>query len=276
MNISDINFNNEDVQDISLDRLRDRIINQALVVVIIMGFISIIFLIIRAINTEFNQAFYISIIVYLCIVALAIFRKRVGFEVKVWILTVFALIIIISGLQNYGLLASSKIYVAMIPLFVSFLLSYKKTLAILILYVLVISAFSYLYGLGILEYQMDLEEYVVSFNSWFLDITIITLTSLALLYVGYNYQSSIIKQQNRVRQQKDALQNYARMNSHHVRAPLARFMGLINVYRISDSEEEKESLINEALKSAENLDEIIKEMNHTLEKGGYFPDRTPK
>ncbi|MEQ8927534.1 MAG: hypothetical protein RLO81_17090, partial [Fulvivirga sp.] len=62
------------------------------------------------------------------------------------------------------------------------------------------------------------------------------------------------------------LSDYAYHNSHNIRGPLARILGLISLWE-SDylNQDEKEEMLEEVKHSALELDEIVKELNRKLE-----------
>lgn len=67
-----------------------------------------------------------------------------------------------------------------------------------------------------------------------------------------------------IEQQNKRLKDIAWVQSHVVRAPLARLMGLVNLLRIEMKElpADKEELLNHILFSADELDEVIKDINN--------------
>ncbi|WP_162418073.1 PAS domain S-box protein [Cyclobacterium roseum] len=66
-----------------------------------------------------------------------------------------------------------------------------------------------------------------------------------------------------IEQQNKRLKDIAWVQSHVVRAPLARLMGLVNLLGIElkDLSEEKKELLDHILFSADELDEVIKDIN---------------
>ena len=56
------------------------------------------------------------------------------------------------------------------------------------------------------------------------------------------------------------------MNSHKVRAPVARLLGILNIIDYCETQEEKEKILREATNSIEELDQVVREMNKKLEE----------
>jgi signal transduction histidine kinase len=61
--------------------------------------------------------------------------------------------------------------------------------------------------------------------------------------------------------------DYANINAHKVRGPLARIMGLINISHYSDDPNELRSLFEKLRPPSQELNIIIDEINKTLEQG---------
>lgn len=84
--------------------------------------------------------------------------------------------------------------------------------------------------------------------------------TLSILNQELNTSLQALKQAN------DKLSHYAFKNSHEVRAPLSRLLGLINILELSSSKTEQEFILKQIVIEAQDLDIIIKEMNVVLEE----------
>lgn len=56
------------------------------------------------------------------------------------------------------------------------------------------------------------------------------------------------------------------MNSHEVRAPLARMLGLIYIIDQEDEADDREDLHRQLKEASQELDAVVKSMNRLLEK----------
>lgn len=92
----------------------------------------------------------------------------------------------------------------------------------------------------------------------------------SILYNGHQAQISIIndvtersKYVHTIEKQNEKLQEIAWMQSHLVRAPLARIMGIVDLIQNHNLEDEKEAkdLLNHLLNSASELDSMIKDIS---------------
>ncbi len=76
---------------------------------------------------------------------------------------------------------------------------------------------------------------------------------------------------NKINDQLNQLTKYAHMNSHEVRAPLARMLGLMQLIKHNDTApDQKNELINMLYDASNELDTIVKEMNRLLEREMNF------
>jgi signal transduction histidine kinase len=73
----------------------------------------------------------------------------------------------------------------------------------------------------------------------------------------------------RVNQQLEQLSKYAHMNSHEVRAPLARILGLLPLIKKENNHNSKTALLDKLFQCSEELDQIIKKMNRLLETENF-------
>ncbi|MEQ9168240.1 MAG: histidine kinase dimerization/phospho-acceptor domain-containing protein [Fulvivirga sp.] len=62
------------------------------------------------------------------------------------------------------------------------------------------------------------------------------------------------------------LEDYAHYNSHNIRGPLARILGLIHLWETqSIQQSEKEEMLSRIEESAKELDEMVRKVNQMLE-----------
>ena len=81
-----------------------------------------------------------------------------------------------------------------------------------------------------------------------------------------NLEKIVIERTKKINRQLEQLSKYAHMNSHEVRAPLARMLGLMSLMKVEKNELEKEALLIKLISCSEELDGIIKRMNILLEE----------
>lgn len=78
----------------------------------------------------------------------------------------------------------------------------------------------------------------------------------------------IVDQRTKVlKEQNKKLSEYAFINAHNLRAPLARVMGLVNLLLDKPQPEEQPIILNHLKKSSEDLDTVVKSIRDTINAG---------
>jgi signal transduction histidine kinase len=70
----------------------------------------------------------------------------------------------------------------------------------------------------------------------------------------------------KVQIQNEILLKYSYTNAHHLRGPVARLLGLANLYRL-ESAPDSEFIITKMAEQANEIDEVIRKINEDLEEG---------
>ena len=173
--------------------LQNKVINLALVSFSFMAIWGQLLAIIRAVTYGITLAFIIQSIDVVLLFVLTLFRNRLSIKQKVFYVLLIILCVLITGLYSFGFYASSKYYIPIIPVFISFIVSYRYSIISLIILLTCFVVFGVLYHYGILEYHFDLHNYLSNPIVWLLDITIILFTSFGLLNTGYYFRKTIIE-----------------------------------------------------------------------------------
>lgn len=84
--------------------------------------------------------------------------------------------------------------------------------------------------------------------------------------VNDNLDILVKRRSEKIEAQLKILNQYADMNSHEVRAPLARILGLLDLINKEENNAARADLLIKLNYSAEELDTVIKDMNRLLEK----------
>ncbi len=94
----------------------------------------------------------------------------------------------------------------------------------------------------------------------------LTSTNEKVKSLNDNLEKLVAERTAKVNEQLRQLSKYAHMNSHEVRAPLARILGLIHLIKEEEDKQEIKNLIEKLTVASEDLDIIIKKMNRLLEE----------
>ena len=80
-----------------------------------------------------------------------------------------------------------------------------------------------------------------------------------------NLESEVEKRTEEIVRQNQIITDYANINAHKLRGVLARYIGLINLFEMSETLEEKEEYIYLISQLSNQFEEVIKEISKTLE-----------
>jgi len=84
--------------------------------------------------------------------------------------------------------------------------------------------------------------------------------------INNNLEKMILKRTRVIREQNNRLREFAFINSHNIRRPLSSVMGLLNLIEDENDPEKIRELVYLTLQTAEEMDEIIKDINEKLNK----------
>jgi hypothetical protein len=86
-----------------------------------------------------------------------------------------------------------------------------------------------------------------------------------LYSLNQNLEQIVEERTKKMNAQLDQILKYAHMNSHEVRAPLARILGLMNLIKNETNETVKKDLLEKLDASSLELDVVVRKMNRLLE-----------
>ncbi len=172
--------------------VRDQIVNSAIVIGFVFGVLSYLVTLIRSLTYGFDEAFVAITLVIIGFGFIAGYRKKLSLNFKIYTVMLVVLMALITGLSNFGFLVSSKAYIILIPVFVSFILDFKNALLSMLFYGSIYALFGYLYISGTVSFEIDANQYVLDIRAWLMDLSIILLTGFALLLVGKKYSEAIL------------------------------------------------------------------------------------
>jgi PAS domain S-box-containing protein len=185
----------------TISELKNKVINQALIVFSLMAIIPQALTFVRSAQLGIDIYVIMSTLNVFLLWILAFFRKKINLSYKIACLIGIIFIALTLGLKMAGFLASAKLYIAIIPIFLSFLLKYRYALLSLVLYLTIYLVFAFLYFTGILEHSFDLTAYANNVISWLIDSSILLVISWGLLHVGHNFSLSLQESNKKIQQQ---------------------------------------------------------------------------
>jgi PAS domain S-box-containing protein len=177
--------------DTKVTELEDKIVNLALVAFSLIISVTFIIVTLRAVKFGFVATYFIQAFDWLILFLLVFYRKRLFLDFKLFVFLGVMLVMVITGIYSYGYLASAKIFIVIIPVFASFVMSFRKAIGVLMIYISVYILFAYLYSIQLLDYDIHIDLYARNYISWSIDAGTIFFTSIGLLYVSYYFKKHI-------------------------------------------------------------------------------------
>lgn len=153
------------------------------------------------------------------------------------------------------------------------LLFARLLLALSIVFTVVVSVLAYIYYKALAEnrkakadllklndqIQAQKEELSVQAND-------LMLANKEITHINNNLEKLVEEKTSRILQQGKRLKKYAFQNSHDVRGPLARILGLVKLLNMKGLEPEEVPYIISEIENASNqLDSVVREINSSLE-----------
>lgn len=91
--------------------------------------------------------------------------------------------------------------------------------------------------------------------------------ALEIKRINENLEKIVKDRTKSLEEKNKALEEYAFINAHKLRSPVASILGLINLLSKMNLGEEAKDINHHLKSSAENLDDIISDISRTIEKG---------
>ncbi len=87
--------------------------------------------------------------------------------------------------------------------------------------------------------------------------------------MGFNENlEMLVKERTKQLESKNkALEEYAFINAHELRAPVASILGLINLMRTMELNEDEKVYLEHLQRSADKLDDVVNSITRAIEKG---------
>ncbi len=82
-----------------------------------------------------------------------------------------------------------------------------------------------------------------------------------------NLETIIQERTKELKKKNEALEEYAFINSHKLRGPVATILGLLNLFNYIDLKDEDREMINHISIASETLDKVVKDITKAIERG---------
>lgn len=184
-----------------IQELQNKIVDFALLAFSSIASVIQLITLYRAIRFSKMDIFILQGGILLLLLLVTIFRKKLSCNIKILFILILTLLIFVTGLYTYGFLASSIIYVAIAPVFVSFVTSARYAKISLAVFIFTYFVFCFLYSSGYLVYTFSVIEYVTKPVYWIQSAAAVAFTSIGLMYISYYYRKALIENLKKISKQ---------------------------------------------------------------------------
>jgi PAS domain S-box-containing protein len=163
--------------------IKKSMLDSLLLITLVVGLPALIAVIIN--SRETGSFPYFSLAGLIVLLVIAIFRKKVPFLLKAWIMITFGYLIGTRGLLNEGLLSDGLFYYIFISILSSMLIDIRSGVITMIVTLLTTSLITYAISRNWLIYKLDIVSYFYSPSAWIAFLmTIALFTSVAVFIYG--------------------------------------------------------------------------------------------
>lgn len=169
-----------------------KIINRSLIASAIIGAASYLLSLYRFFLQGFHISFLINLVIIITVIILAFMRNRLSLTFKTYVLIALILMLALADCISYGLLATTRMYLVLIPLFSIISLSLRQTIVIFSGALLTYLAIGYLHTKGIFTLPADIEltVYFKGFYPWLIRSLHYMLSATIILLVTRTFIST--------------------------------------------------------------------------------------
>ncbi len=167
--------------------VREYMVETALKIFAIVCLFAIVLATVRVTIVGFTLSWFVQIPMAISIIFSYIFRKKLSTKTKSNILSLGLLVILAGGMTSFGILASTKYLILLIPVISSMLLSFKKSVQLFSIVLSLYIVIGFLHIIGVLKLPQAAEVLVKSPSTWLLDMFILTASGLIILQIVHNF-----------------------------------------------------------------------------------------
>ncbi|UXX80498.1 hypothetical protein N7E81_05220 [Reichenbachiella carrageenanivorans] len=276
-----------------LEKIKSQIIDATLIAGVFAGLLALLLAYFPYGSAQQNLNFYTDSFAVFILVLVCAYRKSIRIKMKAYIVIIMLISLVLSDIYSYGLYALNKSLLIIIPFYALFSFNFWKAL---FFYFISITAFL---CFGYFEWYHIQEEVLIitrmnSFVVWLEGAVLLSTVSLIVLIFTKKYNSALsglisnLEQNNneliesqaeltaknesleetldKLKVNNEKLAEYAYINSHILRAPLARLLGISNLVSSEIKLDQHKEIMASFKASAEELDQVVAKINAVLEE----------
>ncbi|WP_422360856.1 histidine kinase dimerization/phospho-acceptor domain-containing protein [Reichenbachiella sp.] len=277
----------------ALNKIKNRIIDSTLLMGISVGLFAFLVAYYPFDSSKREVIFYSDLVGILILLAIYLLRNKIRLRDKATIVILVLITLIVSDTLVWGIFSMNKILIVIIPFYTLFVFEIRTALFAFFLSV------SLYFFIGYFElYQTHDPSFYMrrlgSISDWVEGVAVLSIAALVILLFTNQYNGALsdlidhlekknedlethreeLKANNKkltealeqVQVNNKKLTEYAFINSHELRAPLAKILGLAQIVSKDVKAEKHQKLVHELLSSAEELDKVVAKINESLEE----------
>ncbi|MEP2277645.1 MAG: hypothetical protein ABJH98_19460 [Reichenbachiella sp.] len=276
-----------------MEKVKNQIVDSTLLAGVCAGTVAFLIAYYPYNIREVSILFFSDLILLASLILICAFRKQIKIKHKAIVVILILLVLVFSDMYMWGIYSLNKVMIVIIPFYTLFIFRFWNALVV---YAISIIAFLSIGFFKIYKTQeaQSIIERMNSLGVWIEGAILLSTVALIILIFTRNYNrelynliGSLEKKNNelegnqielKAKNEKlksafnelqinnDKLTEYAFINSHVLRAPLARMLGLAAVVSKEVKVEKHQQLMGQLLSSAEELDKVVSNINNTLEE----------
>lgn len=168
-------------------KIKTRIVDLSLVFASLIGLITYLITLFRVELKGFHLSNLTNLLVLILILGITLFRKKIGLLIKVNFILFCVFLVILFDLMQYGLLASNKVFIVIVPFFALLAYSVKRSLIIFSGFVIMIFVVGYLITTGKNPYFLYEQLDITDIGAWLINFLIIILVAITILFISYKF-----------------------------------------------------------------------------------------
>lgn len=266
-------------------KLRNQIIDSTLVAGVLAGVLAFMVSYFPFTEEYRQYAFYSDFVIISMLLLIVIKRRKIGLTTKGAIVILCLWLLIISDTLLYGAFSINKVLIVIIPFYSLFIFDIWKAAFLYVFFL-----FSFI-AIGLFDWYDATNVDVLiqrheQFDYWVESAVLLTVSAAAIVVFASKYNSALTSllddlanrnqdleesqielesKNEKLESNNKQLREYAFLNSHVLRAPLARMLGLAEIVAKDVKAEKHQKLVHQLLSSAEELDEVVTRINESLE-----------
>ena len=253
---------------LSVKRLKSDLVNSTLVIFSIIAVPALISSLLRIYDIGIVPIMYIHIIVVGLIITVAFKRRSLSFNFRAWTILGSMLLIGIAGVSKFALSGNAIPFLLVATVLGTVLYGRKTGIILFVISLTVLTTYMVLVAYGVLSFDIDFNDYTVSWSSWFAYLmSFAYLGFLLLMVLGrfnqflfdmvYNLEKHVDNSTKELVKANQTKSEFLANMSHEIRTPMNGVLGMLRLLVTTDLSKEQLHKANLAKESAESLLSLI-------------------